>query len=42
MLESIKSQIGQTMAAEDIADAIAYIVTRPRTVAINENPHPPH
>jgi NADP-dependent 3-hydroxy acid dehydrogenase YdfG len=36
VLESIKSQFGQTMAAEDIADAIAYIVTRPRHVAINE------
>jgi NADP-dependent 3-hydroxy acid dehydrogenase YdfG len=36
VLESIKSQFGQTMAAEEIADAITYIVTRPRTVAINE------
>jgi NADP-dependent 3-hydroxy acid dehydrogenase YdfG len=36
VLESIKSQIAQTMAAEDIANAITYIVTRPRTVAINE------
>ena len=36
VLESIKSQFGQTMAAEDIADAITYIVTRPRTVTINE------
>src|ERR1700722_2999013 len=36
VLESIKSQFGQTMAAEDIADAITYIVTRPRAVAINE------
>ena len=36
MLESLKGQIGQTMAAEDIADAITYIVTRPRTVAVNE------
>ena len=36
VLENIKSQFGQTMAAEDIADAIAYIVTRPRHVAINE------
>jgi NADP-dependent 3-hydroxy acid dehydrogenase YdfG len=36
VLASIKSQFGQTMAAEDIADAITYIVTRPRTVAINE------
>jgi NADP-dependent 3-hydroxy acid dehydrogenase YdfG len=36
VLESIKSQFGQTMAAEDIADAITYIVTRPRHVAVNE------
>jgi NADP-dependent 3-hydroxy acid dehydrogenase YdfG len=36
VLESIKSQFGQTMAAEDIADAVTYIVTRPRTVAVNE------
>jgi NADP-dependent 3-hydroxy acid dehydrogenase YdfG len=36
VLENIKSQFGQTMAAEDIADAITYIVTRPRHVAINE------
>jgi NADP-dependent 3-hydroxy acid dehydrogenase YdfG len=26
----------QPMGAEDIADAIAYIVTRPRHVAVNE------
>ena len=36
VLESIRSQFGQTMAAEDIADAITYIVTRPRHVTINE------
>jgi NADP-dependent 3-hydroxy acid dehydrogenase YdfG len=30
------SNMGQTMHAEDIADAILYIVTRPRHVAINE------
>ena len=36
VLESIRSQFGQTMQAADIADAIAYIVTRPRHVAINE------
>jgi len=26
----------ETLLAEDIADAIAYIVTRPRRVAVNE------
>jgi NADP-dependent 3-hydroxy acid dehydrogenase YdfG len=36
ILESIRSQFGQTMTAEDIADAIGYIVTRPAHVAINE------
>ena len=36
VLESIRSQFGQTMAAEDIADAITYIITRPRHVAVNE------
>ena len=36
ILESIRNQFGQTMAAEDIADAITYIVTRPRHVTINE------
>jgi len=36
VLESIRSQFGQTMAAEDIAGAITYIVTRPRQVAVNE------
>ena len=36
VLESIRSQFGQTMQAADIADAIAYIVTRPRHVAVNE------
>ncbi len=35
-LENIKSQFGQTMTAEDIADTITYIVTRPRHVTINE------
>ena len=36
VLESIRNQFGQTMAAEDIAGAITYIVTRPRHVAVNE------
>jgi NADP-dependent 3-hydroxy acid dehydrogenase YdfG len=36
ILESIRTQFGQTMAAEDIANAITYIVTRPRHVTINE------
>ncbi len=34
--DDTESTSSQTMAAEDIADAITYIVTRPRTVAINE------
>jgi NADP-dependent 3-hydroxy acid dehydrogenase YdfG len=36
VLEGIRNQFGQTMAAEDIAGAITYIVTRPRHVAVNE------
>jgi len=36
VLDSIRSQFGQRMEAEDIADAITYIVTRPRHVAVNE------
>jgi NADP-dependent 3-hydroxy acid dehydrogenase YdfG len=36
VLESLRSQIGQTMEAGDIADAITYVVTRPRHVTINE------
>jgi len=36
ILESIRSQLGQRMQAEDIADAIGYVVTRPRHVAVNE------
>ena len=35
-LESIQSQSGQRMQASDIADAITYIITRPRHVAVNE------
>ena len=36
VLESIRSQFGQRMQAEDIADAITYIITRPRHVAVTE------
>ena len=36
ILASIRSQFGQTMEAEDIADAITYIVTRRRQVMVNE------
>jgi NADP-dependent 3-hydroxy acid dehydrogenase YdfG len=36
VLQAIRNQFGQAMAAEDIADAITYIVTRPRLVAVNE------
>ena len=36
ILDSIRSQFGQRMQAEDIADAITYIITRPRHVAVNE------
>jgi len=36
VLQSIRSQFGQTMEAGDIADAITYVVTRPRHVTINE------
>ena len=36
VLESLRGQFGQRMEAEDIADAIPYIITRPRQVAINE------
>jgi NADP-dependent 3-hydroxy acid dehydrogenase YdfG len=36
VLESLSSQMGQRMEAGDIADAITYIVTRPRHVAVNE------
>ncbi len=36
VLDAIRNQFGQRMEAEDIADAITYIVTRPRHVAVNE------
>jgi NADP-dependent 3-hydroxy acid dehydrogenase YdfG len=36
ILAGIRSQFGQTMEADDIADAIAYIVTRRREVMVNE------
>jgi NADP-dependent 3-hydroxy acid dehydrogenase YdfG len=36
ILENIRSQFGQRMQAEDIADAITYIVSRPRHVTVNE------
>jgi NADP-dependent 3-hydroxy acid dehydrogenase YdfG len=36
ILEALRSQLGQRMEAGDIADAISYIVTRPRHVAVNE------
>ena len=36
VLESLRGQFGQRMAAEDIADAITYIITRPRHVAVSE------
>src|SRR5262249_23941090 len=36
ILENIRSQFGQRMEAEDIADAIGYVLTRPRHVAVNE------
>jgi NADP-dependent 3-hydroxy acid dehydrogenase YdfG len=34
--ETLRPQFGQRMEASDIADAISYIVTRPRHVAVNE------
>jgi len=36
ILAAIRSQFGQTMEADDIADAIAYIVSRRREVTVNE------
>ena len=36
VLESIRSQFGQRMEAGDIPDAVTYVVTRPRHVAVNE------
>ncbi len=36
VLSAIRNQFGQRMDAADIADAISYIVTRPRHVAVNE------
>jgi NADP-dependent 3-hydroxy acid dehydrogenase YdfG len=36
VLENLQSQFGQTMDAADIADAVTYIVTRPRHMSVNE------
>jgi NADP-dependent 3-hydroxy acid dehydrogenase YdfG len=36
VLDSIRAQFGPLMESEDIADAITYLVTRPRHVAVNE------
>ena len=36
VLEGLRGQFGQRMEAADIADAITYIVTRQRHVAVNE------
>ena len=32
----MRSQIGDVLEAEDIADAITYVVTRPERVDVNE------
>jgi NADP-dependent 3-hydroxy acid dehydrogenase YdfG len=34
--EGVRSQLGPWLEADDVADAITYIVTRPRHVAVNE------
>lgn len=38
VLETMRGQVVgmRPMQAEDVADAIAYIVTRPRHIAVNE------
>jgi NADP-dependent 3-hydroxy acid dehydrogenase YdfG len=36
IVEGVRSQLGARMEAADIADAITYIVTRPRHAAVNE------
>ena len=36
VLDGIRNQFGQLMEAGDIADAVTYVVTRPRHVAVNE------
>jgi NADP-dependent 3-hydroxy acid dehydrogenase YdfG len=36
ILDSIRNQFGARMEASDIADAIGFIISRPRHVAINE------
>jgi NADP-dependent 3-hydroxy acid dehydrogenase YdfG len=35
-VEKMRSQIGDVLEAEDIADAITYVVTRPARVDVNE------
>lgn len=36
IIEGVRSQLGARIEAADIADAISYVVTRPRHVAVNE------